>query len=103
MFDLVRNDGSVRRVWAYWIDEIMEPSDQPVNYISHHGVISDSVTTPLRMLTNNTVKNGTRSLNECLARGPNSLNPMLDISLRFRCHEEGMVFDLTKAYNSLKT
>ena len=28
---------------------------------------------------------------------------MLNITLRFRCHEEGMVFDLTKAYNSLKT
>ena len=49
------------------------------------------------------LKNGTYSLNECLARGPNSLNSMLDISLRFRCHEEGMVFDLTKAYNALQT
>ena len=75
----------------------------PVNYISHHGVIQDSVTTPLRIVTNSSLKNGTYSLNECLARGPNSLNSMLDISLRFRCHEEGMVFDLTKAYNSLKT
>ena len=75
----------------------------PINYISHHGVVSDSVTTPLRIVTNSSLKNGTRSLNECLARGPNSLNSMLDITLRFRCHEEGMVFDLTKAYNSLKT
>ena len=75
----------------------------PVNYISHHGVIQDSVTTPLRIVTNSSLKNGTFSLNECLARGPNSLNSMLEISLRFRCHEEGMVFDLTKAYNALKT
>ena len=75
----------------------------PVNYISHHGVISDSVTTPLRIVTNSSLKNGVRSLNECLARGPNSLNSMLDITLRFRCHEEGLVSDLTKAYNGLKT
>ena len=75
----------------------------PINYISHHGVIQDSVTTPLRIVTNSSLKNGTWSLNECLARGPNSLNSMLDITLRFRCHEEGMVFDLTKAYNALKT
>ena len=75
----------------------------PINYISHHGVITDSVTTPLRIVTNSSLKNGTYSLNECLARGPNSLNSMLDISLRFRCHEEGMVFDLTKAYNALQT
>ena len=70
----------------------------PVNYISHHGVIQDSVTTPMRIVTNSSLKNGTWSLNECLAHG----NSMLDISLRFRCHEEGMVFDLTKAYNALK-
>ena len=75
----------------------------PVNYISHHRVIQDSVTTPLRIVTNSSLKNGKYSLNECLARGPNSLNSMLDIALRFRCHEEGMVFDLTKAYNALKT
>ena len=75
----------------------------PTNYISHHGVITDSVTTPLRIVTNSSLKNGKWSLNECLVRGPNSLNPMLNIALRFRCHEVGMVFDLTKAYNSLIT
>ena len=75
----------------------------PVNYISHHGVVQDSVTTPLRIVTNSSLKNGTTSLNECLVKGPKSLNSMLDITIRFRCHEEGMVFDLTKAYNALKT
>ena len=35
--------------------------------------------------------------------GPKSLNSMLDITIRFRCHECGMVSDLTKAYNALKT
>ena len=75
----------------------------PVNYIAQHGVIQDSVTTPFRVVSNSSLKNGTYSLNECLIRGPNSLNSMLDISLRFRCHDEGMVFDLTKAYNRLKT
>ena len=28
---------------------------------------------------------------------------MFDIMLRFRCHESGLVFDFTKAYNCLKT
>ena len=74
-----------------------------MQYISHHGVIQDSVTTPLRIVTNSSLKNGKYSLNECLVRGPNSLNSMLDVALRFRCHEVGMVSDLTKAYNSLKT
>ena len=75
----------------------------PVNYISHHGVFTDSTTTPLRVVTNSSLNNGGRSLNDCLPTGPNSLNPMMDIMLRFRCHEVGMIFDLTKAYNSLHT
>ena len=75
----------------------------PVNYISHHGVERPSPTTPLRIVTNSSLNNGGNSLNGCLIGGPNSLNPMLDIALRFRCHECAMVFDLTKAYNSLKT
>ena len=75
----------------------------PVNYISHHGVIFPPWGHPLRIVTNCSLKNGTFSLNECLARGPNSLNYMLEIALRFCCHKEGMVFDLTKAYNPLKT
>ena len=75
----------------------------PINYISHHGVEKDSPTTPLRIVTNSSLNNGGNSLNGCLIKGPNSLNPMLDIALRFRCHECGLVFDLSKAYNSLKT
>ena len=75
----------------------------PVNYISHHGVEKPSVTTPLRIVTNSSLKNGVRSLNDCLPKGPNSLNSMFDIMVRFRCHETGLVMDLTKAYNSLKT
>ena len=75
----------------------------PVNYIAQHGVITDSVTTPFRVVSNSSLKNGSYSLNDCLIRGPNSLNSMVDVSLRFRCHMVGMVFDLTKAYNRLKT
>ena len=75
----------------------------PVNYISHHGVERASVSTPLRIVTNSSLKNGVRSLNDCLPKGPNSLNSMFDIMVRFRCHETGLVMDLTKAYNSLKT
>ena len=63
----------------------------PVNYISHHGVEKPSVTTPLRIVTNSSLKNGVRSLNDCLPKGPNSLNSMFDIKVRFRCHECGLV------------
>ena len=75
----------------------------PTNYISHHGVERPSPTTPLRIVTNSSLNNGGNSLNGCLIGGPNSLNPMLNIALRFRSYECAMIFDLSKAYNSLKT
>ena len=65
--------------------------------------MKDSVTTPLRVVTNSSFNNRGKSLNSCLASGPNSLNPMLDVMLRFRCHEVGLQFDMAKAYNTLRT
>ena len=75
----------------------------PVQYISHHPVLKDSISTPVRMVTNSSFPNGGTSLNACLAAGPNSLNPMLDVLLRFRCREAVLQYDLSKAYNSMKT
>ena len=83
--------------------EEMEEYKGPVNYITHHAVERPSATTPFRIVTNSSHRNGVRSLNDCLPKGPNSLNSMFNISIRFRAHETGLVFDLTKAYNSLKT
>ena len=34
----------------------------PVNYISHHGIEQDSHTSPLRIVTNSSLRNGPRSL-----------------------------------------
>ena len=44
----------------------------PHQYISHHAVLKDSVSTPVRMVTNSSFNNGGKSLNSCLAAGPNS-------------------------------
>ena len=75
----------------------------PITYISHHVVEKDSVTTPLRIVSNSSLKNGGKSLNDCLITGPNSLDFMFDCRLSFRWHECALVFDLTKAYNQFKT
>ena len=56
----------------------------PINYITHHGVMKDSVTTPLRVVTNSSKKNGKFSLNDLMPKGPNSLNDMMAVMLRFR-------------------
>ena len=75
----------------------------PFQYITHHAVLKDSVTTPVRVVSNSSFNNGGKSLNKCLASGPNSLNPMLDVMLRYRCRPVGVQFDMAKAYNTLRT
>ena len=73
----------------------------PCQYITHHAVLKDSVTTPVRVVSNSSFNNGGKSLNSCLASGPNSLNPMLDVMLRYRCRKVAVQFDMAKAYNTL--
>ena len=75
----------------------------PHQWISHHGVLKSSVTTPLRVVTNSSFDNGGNSLNSCLPKGPNSLNDMNQIMLRFRCYPVAVLFDLSKAYNTMVT
>ena len=83
--------------------EEMQSWTGPCQYITHHGVLKDSVTTPLRVVTNSSFNNGGNSLNSCMASGPNSLNPMLDVMLRFRTYPIAVHFDLSKAYNTIRT
>ena len=83
--------------------EELEPYDGPKQYITHHGVLKDSVTTPLRVVTNSSFNNAGNSLNSCLPKGPNSLNDVIGITLRFRAHEKAFMYDLSKAYNTMRT
>ena len=75
----------------------------PVQYITHHAVLKDSASTPLRVVTNSSFKNGKYSLNDLLPKGPNSLNDMLEVTVRFRSYESVFAYDLSKAYNTMRT
>ena len=75
----------------------------PVQYITHHAVLKDSTSTPLRVVTNSSFKNGKYSLNDILPKGPNSLNDMLEVTIRFRAYKKVFATDLAKAYNTMKT
>ena len=75
----------------------------PAQYITHHGVLKDSTSTPLRVVTNSSFKNGKYSLNDILPKGPNSLNDMLEVTVRFRAYENVFAYDLAKAYNTMKS
>ena len=81
----------------------MDTYEGPHQYITHHAVFKPSVTTPLRVVTNSSFNNHGNSLNSCLPKGPNSLNDMMAITLRFRCYEKVFMFDLSKAYNTMRT
>ena len=81
----------------------MESWSGPCQYITHHAVLKDSVSTPVRVVSNSSFNNCGNSLNSCLATGPNSLNPMLDVMLRFRSYPVALQLDLAKAYNTLRS
>ena len=57
----------------------------PVYYIAHHGVIKeDSQPTPLRIVFNSSANYRGHILNDYYAKGPDMLNGMLGVLLRFR-------------------
>ena len=78
----------------------------PTSYVTHHGVLKpNSVTTPLRIVTNTSLKNRNSGLspNECMAEGPNALSSLLEVLIGFRMCEVALVYDMTKAYQSIST
>ena len=42
-------------------------------------------------------------MNNLLPKGPNSLNDMLEVTVRFRAYEKVFGYDLSKAYNTMRT
>ena len=63
--------------------EEMKNYTGPVSYVAHHGVHKpDSATTPLRVVTNTSLKNRNANLspNDCMQEGPNALSSLLEVS-----------------------
>ena len=76
----------------------------PVFYISAHEVFKeDSSSTPIRIVVNPSLKYQGRSLNDLLMKGPNTLNDLFGILLRFRTHTYGLVADIKKMYHTIHT
>ena len=77
----------------------------PVSYVSHHPVYKASKTTPIRPVTNTSLKNKTCDLspNDCMGEPPNALSSLLNVFLRWRTYTVALNLDLTKAYQSIST
>lgn len=76
-----------------------------VCYISHHEVYKEgSASTPVRIVLNTSLKNKDGlSLNDVMMKGPNSLNNLFGIQMRFRTYQCALVGDIAKMYNSIDT
>ena len=75
----------------------------PVNLNTHHDVLKDSTTTPIRLVSNSSFSNGSTALNDLLVKGPNTLNCLFTNLVIFRGYEVALVGNISKAYNSIKT
>ena len=96
-----------RGVFKELSEDEMEAWEGPVNYISHHGVPKpSSVSTALRVVSNSSLKNdqsGGLSYNDLLVKGPNSLQPLLQVQADFRTLPNVVTWDYAKAYNTVLT
>ena len=89
-------------------DELKTWKDEgnPLHYVGHHCVYNDhSASTPVRLVTNSALKNcySGPSLNDKLMKGPNSLNNLYRVLVKWRSFEVALNWDLSKAYHQLKT
>ena len=86
--------------------EEMDEYKGPVSYVSHHAVFKPgSVTTPHRIVTNKSLRNRSAGilLNQCMEEGPNALSLLLEVVIGFRMQEVALVYEMTKAYQSIAT
>ncbi|UYV70945.1 hypothetical protein LAZ67_8001196, partial [Cordylochernes scorpioides] len=83
------------------IQRIQSDKDDTLEYfLPHRAVVkSGSSTTPVRPVFDDSCKTkGGWSLNNCLAKGPNLLELIPDIMLRFRLNKIGVIADIEKAF-----
>ncbi|KAJ8019238.1 hypothetical protein HOLleu_42307 [Holothuria leucospilota] len=74
----------------------------PVHYIAHHAVEKpDSESTPLRIVFNSSANYRGHVLNKLWAKGPDLVNNLLSVLLRFREENHALVGDIRKMFHSV--
>ncbi|XP_057308008.1 uncharacterized protein LOC130645900 [Hydractinia symbiolongicarpus] len=75
----------------------------PIHYISHHAVLKpDSKSTPCRIVFNSSANFHGHVLNEYYAKGPDMLNTLLGVLLRFRENRVALLGDISKMFHAIK-
>ena len=80
--------------------EIVDHDPSSGHFLPYHGVIKESVTTPVRIVFNASAKSGveTVSLNDCLETGPNLTEKLVTSLVRFRIGNFALMADISKAF-----
>ena len=75
----------------------------PVHYLHHHEIIKgDSSTTPVRIVFNSSASYMGHALNDYWAKGPDFVNNLYGILIRFREYPVAIATDISKMYNSIR-
>ncbi|XP_047995284.1 uncharacterized protein LOC125233345 [Leguminivora glycinivorella] len=71
--------------------------DHPVHFLAHHGISSSEKA--MRIVYDASAKGKeSKSLNECLYRGPIMLEDLTGLLIKFRCHQIALTADVEKAF-----
>ncbi|XP_071480638.1 uncharacterized protein [Diadema antillarum] len=81
-------------------EEEMSAHRGPVQYVSHHAVIRpEKRSTPVRIVFNASANYQGHCLNDYWLKGPNLLNDLFGVLLRFREHKVAICGDISKMYH----
>ena len=74
----------------------------PVHYVAHHAVVRpENKSTPVRIVFNSSASYKGHSLNDYWYKGPDLLNNLFGVILRFREKEVAVVDDISKMYHMI--
>ncbi len=83
--------------------EEIEKYEGPVHYISHHAVIRpEKKSTPVRIVFNSSATYQGSKLNDYWKKGPDLLNSLFGVVLRFREREVAVSGDISKMYHRVR-
>lgn len=98
------NDFIERGVIELITEQEMKEYKGPVNYVNHMPVYKPgSSSSPIRMVVNSSLSYNGKSFNDILMKGPNCLQDIYGIQLRFRKHKFALVCDIKKFYHTVHT
>ena len=97
------NDMVDREVARKLTREEIDNYKGPFHYISHHEVLKlESKSTPVRIVFNSSANYMGHILNDCWAKGPDLLNSLIGVLIRFRENKIAMIGNIKKMYHTIK-